>query len=76
MNQMKLVREVTLKSDQRNLLKQWMNVWGSKEYKQWQPVAIYHNEDVIGFAMYGSFGPNRYTWIDRIMIDQKYQGRD
>ena len=23
----KLVREVTLKSDQRNLLKQWMNVW-------------------------------------------------
>jgi diamine N-acetyltransferase len=44
-------------------------------YKEWHPVAIYHDEDVIGFAMYGSFGPNKHTWIDRIMIDEKYQGK-
>ncbi len=25
--------------------------------------------------MYGSFGPNKDTWIDRIMIDEKYQGK-
>lgn len=41
----------------------------------WHPVAIYSDEDVIGFAMYGSFGPNKHTWIDRIIIDEKYQGR-
>lgn len=72
----KLVREVTLKSDQRNFIETVDEcLREAKEYKQWQPVAIYHNEDVIGFAMYGSFGSNRHTWIDRIMIDQKYQGR-
>lgn len=42
---------------------------------EWQPVAIYSDDEVIGFAMYGSFGPNKDTWIDRIMIDGKYQGR-
>lgn len=36
---------------------------------------IYYGETVVGFAMYGSFGPNRDTWIDRIIIDQKYQGQ-
>ncbi|WP_110926243.1 GNAT family N-acetyltransferase [Bacillus massiliglaciei] len=44
-------------------------------YRQWHPVAIYYEEEVIGFAMYGSFGPNKDTWIDRIMIDKRYQGR-
>ncbi|MGD6842531.1 GNAT family N-acetyltransferase [Bacillus infantis] len=44
-------------------------------YSEWQPMAVYRDEEVIGFAMYGSFGPNKDTWIDRIMIDEKYQGR-
>ncbi|MUK87853.1 GNAT family N-acetyltransferase [Ornithinibacillus sp. L9] len=44
-------------------------------YKEWHPVAIYHDEDIIGFAMYGSFGPNKDTWFDRIMIDERYQGK-
>src|SRR5699024_4726929 len=61
----KLVREVTLKSNQRNFIETVDEcLREAKEYKQWQPVAIY-----------GSFGSNRHTWIDRIMIDQKYQGR-
>lgn len=25
--------------------------------------------------MYGSFGVNKDTWIDRIMIDKNYQGK-
>ena len=25
--------------------------------------------------MYGSFGPNKNTWIDRIIIDEKFQGK-
>jgi len=44
-------------------------------YREWHPVAIYVHDEVIGFAMYGSFGPNKDTWIDRIMIDEKFQGK-
>ncbi|MYL71797.1 GNAT family N-acetyltransferase [Halobacillus litoralis] len=44
-------------------------------YHQWHPVAIYFEEDIIGFAMYGSFGPNKETWLDRIMIDKRAQGK-
>lgn len=43
-------------------------------YKEWHPVAIYYNGNIVGFAMYGCFGPNRHTWIDRILIDGRYQG--
>jgi diamine N-acetyltransferase len=44
-------------------------------FQEWHPVAIYYDEKIIGFAMYGSFGPNRDTWIDRIIIDERYQGK-
>ncbi|MGF7014337.1 GNAT family N-acetyltransferase [Ornithinibacillus bavariensis] len=44
-------------------------------YQEWHPVAIYYDKEIVGFAMYGSFGPNKDTWIDRIMIDEKYQGK-
>lgn len=44
-------------------------------YHEWHPVAIYFGEEIIGFAMYGSFGPNKDTWIDRIMIDEKHQSK-
>lgn len=45
----------------------------AEETKEWHPLAIYVNECVVGFAMYGSFDNNKYTWIDRIMIDKKHQ---
>ncbi|CAM4338721.1 GNAT family N-acetyltransferase [Jeotgalicoccus halotolerans] len=44
-------------------------------YKQWCPVAIYDYDEIVGFAMYGAFGKNPDTWIDRIIIDEKYQGK-
>lgn len=47
----------------------------AEQYEQWRPRAIYMKDTVIGFAMYGSFGPNRDTWIDRIIIDEKFQGQ-
>ena len=40
---------------------------------QWHPVAIYKGDIVVGFAMYGCFGENKETWIDRILIDEQYQ---
>ena len=44
-------------------------------HSEWSPVAIYAKDVMIGFAMYGSFGPNKHTWIDRIMIGEEYQGK-
>ncbi|WP_343208958.1 GNAT family N-acetyltransferase [Anaerolentibacter hominis] len=46
--------------------------------KSWRPVGIYDNETLIGFAMYGYFDqpqPNGQVWLDRFLIDQRYQGK-
>jgi diamine N-acetyltransferase len=47
----------------------------AEEREEWCPVGIYHENDLIGFAMYGAFSSKRYTWIDRIMIDKRFQGQ-
>lgn len=44
----------------------------------WHPKAIYVDETLIGFAMYGFFekeGSQGRLWLDRYLIDQKYQGK-
>lgn len=45
------------------------------EEARWHPVAIYEEEQVVGFAMYGAFGKNPDVWIDRIVIDAVFQGK-
>ncbi len=48
----------------------------AREYKEWHPVAIYNEDEVVGFAMYGHFDYGNWrTWIDRLLIDEKYQGK-
>lgn len=45
--------------------------------KLWRPVGIYDNDILIGFAMYGYFSepsPGQ-LWLDRLLIDKKYQGK-
>lgn len=70
------VRKIKLKSGQEKFIETVDEcLQDAKNYEGWHPVAIYHGEIIIGFAMYGCFGPNRDTWIDRIMIDEKYQGK-
>lgn len=47
------------------------------ELKLWRPVGIYDGDTLIGFAMYGYFPepvPGR-LWLDRLLIDKKYQGK-
>lgn len=46
----------------------------AEEYAGWCPVGIYNDDILVGFAMYGAFGKNPDAWIDRIIIDRKYQG--
>ena len=44
----------------------------------WNPVAIYHGTDMIGFAMYGFFpyeDTHGRVWLDRFLIDNRYQGK-
>lgn len=44
----------------------------------WRPIAICDESNIIGFAMYGLFpdeGANGRVWLDRFLIDEKYQGK-
>jgi diamine N-acetyltransferase len=36
---------------------------------------IYHDEDMVGFALYGIDEDDHEYWIYRMMIDQNYQGK-
>lgn len=48
------------------------------EERCWRPVAIYDGEQLIGFSMYGYFWqylPFGRVWLDRLLIDRRYQGR-
>lgn len=48
------------------------------EYGNWRPVGIYHEHTLLGFAMYGFFEeypPRGRVWLDRLMIDERYQGK-
>lgn len=47
------------------------------ELELWRPVGIYDNDTLIGFSMYGYFpepAPGQ-LWLDRLLIDKKYQGK-
>ena len=71
-----IVRKIKIKRGQENYIETVDECLSeAKIYPEWHPVAIYEGENMVGFAMYGSFGPNKDTWIDRIMIDEKYQGK-
>lgn len=46
--------------------------------KSWRPVGIYDGDLLVGFAMYGFFWeyfPFGRVWLDRLLIDSRYQGR-
>lgn len=42
----------------------------------WSPYGLYHMDTLIGFAMLGAYNAQeKYIWLDRFMIDKKYQGQ-
>lgn len=44
----------------------------------WRPVLLYDGGRAVGFAMYGFFpkeGEKGRVWLDRMLIDRRYQGR-
>ncbi|MBK5484908.1 GNAT family N-acetyltransferase [Peribacillus sp. TH16] len=47
------------------------------ECKYYKPVGLYSDNSLVGFAMYGFFpeeGKNGRVWLDRFLIDARYQG--
>lgn len=70
------VRKISVKEHQRSFIETVDECLEEAAiYEQWCPVAIYNDENLVGFAMYGAFGKNPDTWIDRIIIDENYQGK-
>ncbi|ANF97663.1 GNAT family N-acetyltransferase [Paenibacillus bovis] len=50
----------------------------AKECSFYQPAGLYADNALVGFAMYGWFpseGNAGRVWLDRFLIDEKYQGR-
>lgn len=49
------------------------------EYGGWRPVGIYDGDLPVGFSMYGFFReeypPEGRLWLDRLLIDARFQGR-
>jgi diamine N-acetyltransferase len=41
----------------------------------WVPLAIYVDDTMVGFVMYGREAETGFDWIIRLMIDARYQGR-
>ncbi|SFH65294.1 GNAT family N-acetyltransferase [Pisciglobus halotolerans] len=70
------VRNLTLKAGQETFIETVDDCLEEASHSsEWHPVGIYYGEALVGFAMYGCFGPQKETWIDRIMIDKKYQDK-
>lgn len=51
-----------------------LSIAQSKYEPQWIPVCIYYDDKMIGFAMHGTDIDNGHVWLDRFMIDERYQG--
>ncbi|MEW9050510.1 MAG: GNAT family N-acetyltransferase [Neobacillus sp.] len=43
--------------------------------ENFEALAIYHNETMVGFTLFGLDEDDHNYWIYRIMIDEKYQGQ-
>ena len=74
----KEVEGLTVFSEQAAFIES-VNEWCQEadELELWRPVGIYDSDTLIGFAMYGYFPeptPGQ-LWLDRLLIDKKYQGK-
>lgn len=41
----------------------------------WCSVGLYDGETLVGFAMYGTGPEQKEVWLDRFMIDSRFQGQ-
>lgn len=72
----KEVAMLSVKAEQKSFIED--NAYSIAESKfndEWQTVGIYKDGLLIGFAMYGYISSEKRVWLDRFMIDKKFQGR-
>ena len=66
---------LSVKNNQSNFIESNLySIAESKFEESWKTVGIYNDDILIGFSMYGKLEDNR-VWLDRFMIDHKFQGR-
>jgi len=66
---------LSVKNNQSNFIESNLySIAESKFEEAWKTVGIYNDDILIGFSMYGKLEDNR-VWLDRFMIDHKFQGR-
>src|SRR5262245_26120443 len=46
----------------------------SKYEPEWIPLALYDDEEMVGFVMYGVYRDQGKYWILRMMVDRRLQG--
>lgn len=47
----------------------------AKEEDFWRPIGIYNKDTLVGFAMYGQCKIDHRVWLDRFLIDKRYQSK-
>jgi diamine N-acetyltransferase len=48
----------------------------SKYEPEWIPLALYADDEMVGFVMYGVYRDEGKHWILRLMVDHRFQGKD
>ncbi len=53
----------------------WASVAEAYVEESFQPLAIYHEDEPVGFTMYGLEDTRDRWWIIRLMVDERHQGK-
>lgn len=73
-NDLKWLNYLTIKDSQINYVESIEDSLLLQENdSSWKARAIYDNQILVGFVLYGFI--DNEVWIDRYLIDQRYQGR-
>jgi len=52
-----------------------MSIAQAKIYPTANPLAVYHEDEMVGFVMYGFDTDEEHFYLGRLMIDAQYQGK-
>jgi len=52
-----------------------MSIAQAKIYPTANPLAVYHEDEMVGFLMYGFDTDEEHFYLGRLMIDEKHQGK-
>ena len=52
-----------------------LSIAQSKIFPNLNPCAVYAGEEMVGFVMFGYSEDDNRFWLDRLMIDEKHQGK-